>query len=199
MTEIWLEQAQDDEFDPLYDLIEEFEKRCQDLADNPRDKQQVLTVSKDTTAELHKITLEWSSQDSAQLLLLQIKGLEFSLSAYLGEIEEVQASFTWGYLSSQLPEVFFSDFTTPFDLKIMDHDSAPPRPIFDFGGAGSLDRQNMKVFTELGGGHWAHLIGLRHRAALDMTKFFALDLVLNSWMGFVQAIRENALLQKKFF
>lgn len=196
---MWLKEGQDNAFDPFHDLIEELEKKFHDLGNKPGYEQEVFTVSRGSSADMHKITIEWSNRDRAQLFLLQIRGLDFSLSANLGELTEVQASFTWGYLASQLPEVFFSGFTTPFDLKIMDHTCDPPRPIFDFGGAGSVSLLSGKnVFAEISRGHWAHLLGLRHRAALDMTKLTALNLVITTWFGFVQAIRENALLQEKF-
>lgn len=198
MTQMWA-RMEDDAFDPFHDLIEEFETKCQDLATKPGYELEEINLYRDSSAGLHKLTVEWSSPDPAQLLLLQVKGLEFSLSAYLGKLGENQASFAWGFLASQLPEVFLSEYTTPFDLKIMDHNCAPPRLTFDFGGAASVERLDKKVFTEMGRGHWAHLMGLRHRATLDMSKYTALDLVLNTWMGFVHAIRENALLQKKLF
>jgi hypothetical protein len=153
---------------------------------------EVVTVHKDDTPMRRMLIL---FEPGKQLFVLRTIGFDFQLFAYLGNLNDEQASYMKGFLAGYLADVFWPLGPMPMDFDVYDHTSSrwlPEKDKIYFTHAPFEDNDKVRAFSEfLDEGHWAHLAGLRPAAARYMTEFIALELVLDTWIRFVQAIRHD--------
>lgn len=179
--------------DPYRDIISELVRSYEEESSIPWHwdaKGELVTVHKDDTSEQRMLIL-FEQGTRPQLFILTTIALRFELVAYLGNLTEEQVSFMHGYLAAKLPSVVFPRGPMPMDFRVYDHN-------LDSWGFDQIlfgkpfeDHEKVRAFGDfLNEGHWAHLTGLRPRAALDMTEFTALKLVFDTWVRFIVAIRE---------
>lgn len=187
--------------DPYRDIIGELVRSYgEDSSDSwpwANNVTDVVTVHKDDTPGRRILILfeRGGEKHRRQLFILRTNAFDFELFAYLGNLNDEQASYMNGFLAGYLADDFWPGGPMPMDFSVCDHNldswmgvyGERPREPFE-------DNEKLRAFSEfLDEGHWAHLVGLRTAAARHMTEYIALKLVFDTWSRFVQAIRGNHL------